>query len=68
MVKLLSSAKVVDLLLAHGFSFVSQKGSHIKYRDAHAHTVIIPAGRREIPRGTLGSIIRQSGLAKELFN
>jgi predicted RNA binding protein YcfA (HicA-like mRNA interferase family) len=40
--------------------FVSQRGSQLKYRDTTAHTVIVPAGRREIPRGTLASIIRQS--------
>jgi predicted RNA binding protein YcfA (HicA-like mRNA interferase family) len=68
MAKLLSSAQVVEILLTHGFAFVSQRGSHIKYRDALGHTVIVPAGRREIPRGTLASIIRQSGLPKELFN
>jgi len=66
--KLLSSAEVVSLLLAQGFAFISQKGSHLKYRDDNGHTVIIPAGRREMPRGTLSSIIRQSGLPKELFN
>jgi predicted RNA binding protein YcfA (HicA-like mRNA interferase family) len=68
MARLLSSADVVGILLEHGFFYVSQKGSHIKYQDAHGHTVIVPAGRKEIPRGTLGSIIRQSGLPKELFN
>lgn len=68
MAKLLSSAQVVEILLAHGFAFVSQKGSHMKYRDAAGRTAIVPAGRREIPRGTLGSIIRQSGLPRELFN
>jgi predicted RNA binding protein YcfA (HicA-like mRNA interferase family) len=69
MAKLLSSAEVVAILLAHGFVFVSQKGSHIKYRNAATgRTVIVPAGRREIPRGTLASIIRQSGLPREPFN
>jgi predicted RNA binding protein YcfA (HicA-like mRNA interferase family) len=68
MARLLSSAQVVEILLAHGFAFVSQKGSHIKYRDQHGHTAIVPAGRREMPRGTTASIIRQSGLPKELFN
>jgi predicted RNA binding protein YcfA (HicA-like mRNA interferase family) len=68
MARLLSSAQVVEILLAHGFVFVSQRGSHIKYRDPSGQTVIVPAGRREIPRGTLASIIRQSGLPKELFN
>ena len=68
MARLLSSAQVVEILLAHGFAFVSQRGSHIKYRDALGHTVIVPAARREMPRGTLASIIRQSGLPRELFN
>jgi predicted RNA binding protein YcfA (HicA-like mRNA interferase family) len=68
MARLLSSAEIVHLLLAHGFAFVSQKGSHAKYRDAQGRTVIVPAGRREMPRGTLASIIRQSGLSRELFS
>ena len=67
MAKLLSSREVSDILAAHGFAFVSQKGSHQKYKSATGRSVIVPAGRKEIPRGTLASIIRQSGLAKELF-
>ncbi len=66
--RLLSSSDIVTILLAHGFAFVSQRGSYLKYRDGLGRTVIVPAGRREIPRGTLASIIRQSGLPKELFN
>lgn len=68
MARLLSSAQIVEILLGHGFAFVSQRGSHLVYRDAAGHTVIVPAGRREIPRGTVASIIRQSGLPRERFN
>jgi predicted RNA binding protein YcfA (HicA-like mRNA interferase family) len=53
--------------MSNGFSFVSQKGSHRKYRHASGRNAIVPADRREIPAGTLGSIIRQSGLSKNLF-
>jgi predicted RNA binding protein YcfA (HicA-like mRNA interferase family) len=67
MARLLSSAEVVEILTAQGFIFVSQKGSHIKYRHGNGRSVIVPAGRREMPRSTLGSIIRQSGLPRELF-
>lgn len=67
MPKLLSSAEVVAVLVSHGFQFVSQRGSHQKYRNADGRPVIVPAARREIPRGTLRSIIRQSGLSPELF-
>jgi predicted RNA binding protein YcfA (HicA-like mRNA interferase family) len=67
MPKLWSSTKVITLLQQNGFSLVSQHGSHQKYRDTTGATVIIPVPRKEIPRGTLSSIIRQSGLPKHLF-
>jgi predicted RNA binding protein YcfA (HicA-like mRNA interferase family) len=68
MARLLSSAEVSGILVAHGFSLVSQRGSHVKFRDLSGRTVIVPAGRRELPRGTLASIIRQSGLDRALFD
>jgi predicted RNA binding protein YcfA (HicA-like mRNA interferase family) len=66
--KLLSSGEIVKILLANGFEFISQRGSHQKYRNGSGETVIVPAGRRQIPRGTTHSIIRQSGLDRNLFN
>ena len=65
MPKLFSSLHVIKILLAHGFVFVSQKGSHIKVRKEGnpTLTVIVPAGRKEIPQGTMSSIIRQSKLS-----
>ncbi|MGA3169862.1 MAG: type II toxin-antitoxin system HicA family toxin [Chthoniobacteraceae bacterium] len=63
----LSSEEVARILKSQGFSLVSQKGSHQKFRDASGHSAIVPAGRREIPAGTLASIIRQSGLGRDLF-
>ena len=68
MPKLLSSAGIVKILLANGFEFVSQRGSHQKYRNASGDTVIVPAGRKQTPRGTTQSIVRQSGLDRKLFN
>jgi predicted RNA binding protein YcfA (HicA-like mRNA interferase family) len=52
-----------------GFAFVSQRGSHVKYRKtgSPARTVIVPASRKEIPRGTFRSIVRQSGLSEAAF-
>lgn len=49
----------------NGFEFVSQKGSHVKYRKDTAGivtTVIVPSPRKEIPIGTFRSIVRQSKL------
>ncbi|MBI5621472.1 type II toxin-antitoxin system HicA family toxin [Candidatus Falkowbacteria bacterium] len=54
---------------ANGFFFVSQKGSHAKYRKlGHpTRTVIIKLGKKEIPYGTFQSIILLSGLTENDF-
>lgn len=68
MPKLLSSEEIVMILLANGFEFVSQRGSHRKYRSKESgETVIVPANRKQMPRGTAQSIMRQSGLDHKLF-
>jgi len=66
MTKLPSSQKIISILLRNGFIFVSQRGSHQKYRKEDK-TVIVPAARKEIPIGTIRSIIRQSGLNPDEF-
>ena len=66
MTKLPSSQKIIRTLLKNGFIFVSQRGSHQKYRKEEK-TVIIPTPRKEIPIGTFRSIIRQSGLNQDQF-
>jgi len=68
MSKRISSDAFLRILTAHGFRFVTQRGSHAKYRDDLGHMVIVPHPRKDIPIGTLRSMIRQSGLAKELFD
>ena len=67
MPKRIPSSEFIAILTSHGFEFVSKRGSHAKYRDSSGHTVIIPHPRKDIPVGTLRSMIRQSGLSKELF-
>jgi predicted RNA binding protein YcfA (HicA-like mRNA interferase family) len=67
MPKLYSSDEIIKALERAGFTKVSQRGSHAKYRRVGEPTltVIVPAGRREIPRGTLRSILRQSNFSEE---
>jgi predicted RNA binding protein YcfA (HicA-like mRNA interferase family) len=69
MPKLYSSKEVIQILEKNGFMYVSQKGSHVKYRRTGnpTLTVIIPAERKQIPVGTFNSILRQSNLTKEDF-
>jgi predicted RNA binding protein YcfA (HicA-like mRNA interferase family) len=54
-------------LESHGFARVAQRGSHIKFRSASGRIVIVPATRKEIPIGTMRSIIRQSGMDRAEF-
>ncbi|MGB4076612.1 MAG: type II toxin-antitoxin system HicA family toxin [Minisyncoccia bacterium] len=70
MPRLFSSAHIIAVLEKHGFFYVSQKGSHTKYRKESNEkilTVIVPANKREIPQGTFRSVLRQSKLHSEDF-
>lgn len=66
----LSAAEVTRLLRDHGYRFMHQTGSHLIYRrqlaGGDSATVPVP-NRREIPVGTLKSIISLSGLDESLF-
>jgi predicted RNA binding protein YcfA (HicA-like mRNA interferase family) len=70
MSKLYTSNHIIKILVQHGFIFISQKGSHKKYRKIGnpTPTVIVPADRKEIPIGTFKSILKQSGLQAGEFN
>ena len=63
---MLSSQEIIRVLKQHGFSLVSQKGSHKKFKK-NGRIVIVPDPKKEIPKGTFASILRQSGLNKEDF-
>ena len=69
MPKLFSSVEIIKVLQRKGFIYVSQKGSHVKFRKtgSPALTAIVPAGKKEIPMGTFKSILRQANLMPEEF-
>ena len=69
MPKLLSPSHIIKTLEKKGFVFISQKGSHAKYRKEGKETltVIVPVHNKEIPTGTFRSILRQSKLTVEDF-
>jgi len=60
---------VVRVLESKGFFFVSQTGSHAKYRKIGnpTLTVIVPIHGNEIRYGTSRSILRQSNLTEDDF-
>ena len=69
MPKLYSSLDIIKVLQKRGFVYISQKGSHVKLRKTGSPTltVIVPAGRKEIPFGTFKSILRQANLTQDSF-
>ena len=61
-----SGREVVRALERAGFAQVSAKGSHCKlFHDERRLTVIAPLHRGALPRGTLGSILRQAGMTAD---
>jgi predicted RNA binding protein YcfA (HicA-like mRNA interferase family) len=67
--KYLSGRDVCNILKRNGFEEIRRKGSHIvmqKREGDKTHTVIVP-DHREIKKGTLMSIIRQSNLPRSEF-
>jgi predicted RNA binding protein YcfA (HicA-like mRNA interferase family) len=63
--RVFSGADLCDLLIEQGFERVRQRGSHVVMRRG---TVSLPVPlHRELDRGTLRGIIRQSRLPRSLF-
>jgi predicted RNA binding protein YcfA (HicA-like mRNA interferase family) len=68
--RVLSGREVCKILEAEGFTEIRRRGSHVvmqKRLDNTTTTVPVP-DHKELKTGTLTSIIRQSGLARSLFD
>jgi predicted RNA binding protein YcfA (HicA-like mRNA interferase family) len=62
-----TSQEVVSILKKHGFILVSQKGSHQKWRNYDSKKQVIVADHkgRQLPEGTLRSIVKGSAIPEE---
>lgn len=60
---------ILRVLINEGFFFVSQKGSHAKYKKLGlpSRTVIVKTSKKEVPYGTFKSIVQMSGLDENDF-
>jgi len=67
--KVLSGREVCKILQKYGFKKVRKKGSHIvMQKQIGKSTITVPVpDHKEIKKGTLMSIIRQSGVPREEF-
>jgi predicted RNA binding protein YcfA (HicA-like mRNA interferase family) len=59
----LTSEEVIKLLLENGFEFDHQTGSHkVYYNPSTKKRAVVPYHKRDLPKGTLLSILKQAGL------
>jgi predicted RNA binding protein YcfA (HicA-like mRNA interferase family) len=67
--RVLSGAQVCGILRSQSFAEVRRRGSHVvMQKRIGGTTVTVPVpDHDELKAGTLASIIRQSGLSKDLF-
>jgi predicted RNA binding protein YcfA (HicA-like mRNA interferase family) len=63
----ISSRECVSALQKAGFEVVRQKGSHITMRRDSPFAQLVVPENREIPVGTLRSILRSAGLTVDEF-
>jgi predicted RNA binding protein YcfA (HicA-like mRNA interferase family) len=64
--KRFSSKEIIKTLQKQGFSFISQKGSHVKF-NKNGKVVIVVVNLKEVPIGTFNAILKQSGLKQSDF-
>ena len=64
----ISGSDCVKVLLKVGFTIRRQQGSHIILRRTEPFAQLVVPDHKELDRGTLRAIIRQSGLTVEQFN
>lgn len=62
----LTPKEIIRILSKHGFILDRTKGSHHIY--IHPETrkrVVVPFHKKDLPKGTLVSILKQAGIRKE---
>ena len=54
--------ELIKLLEKEGFVYVRQTGSHAIFKKAGNKNIIVPIHSKDIPKGTLHSIMKDAGL------
>lgn len=68
--RVLSGKEVCAILERHGYAEVRRRGSHIvmqRVNDGETTTTVPVPDHKEVKKGTLRSIIRQSGVLRDEF-
>lgn len=67
MSKLFSSNEIALVLETLGYYFVSQRGSHGKFKNVEGIITILPMNKNEIPESTFSMILKQVKISKKEF-
>lgn len=63
MLSMMNSKEIIKLLLKDGWYEVATKGSHVQFKHhKKVGRVTVPHPKKEIPKGTLNSILKQADL------
>ena len=63
----LPPGKIISALSKLGFDKISQKGSHVKYKNKSTQKVFIIPLHKEIAKETLKSILEQADIELKIF-
>ena len=58
----ISGKKILKILKKLGWEIVSQSGSHVKLKKGSKITILPVHGNKDIPKGTIKGIEKQSGV------
>ena len=62
----LTPDEIIRLLKKHGFELLRTKGSHQIFKNrSTGRMTVVPMHKRDLPKGTLLSILKQAGIDKE---
>ena len=61
----MSPQELIRILTRNGFEFVRAKGSHQIFKNrSTGKMVVVPMHRKDLPKGTLLTILKQAGIDK----
>ena len=61
-----TSKTLIKILIRHGFILDRTKGSHqVFYNQQTGKRVVVPVHTRDLPKGTMLTILKEAGLTKD---
>lgn len=59
--------QVIQILERNGFALSRTRGSHNIFRHPDGRKTVVPLHNKDLPKGTLMAIIKQSGISRDEF-